>query len=492
MLHRIRVWLVILAVLGVGAGIVPAAPASAADDTQYFKETRHSVSGTFLQYWRNNGGLDIYGYPISDPQNEVDPETGKTFLTQWFERARFELHPENAGTKYEVLLGLLGKQLTETRQDLSAFEEAQPTNQAGNVFYPETRHNLNGTFKAFWETHGGLAQFGYPLSEEFQELNPEDGQTYTVQYFERTRFEYHPEFKGTRYEVELGLLGKQFWGPLAYQARLTGQRFTVSVATDRQDNVYVLNADIRHVFKYDASLKYLADWGSQGDNPGQFQDPRGIAIDGQGNVFVADRYLITKFDNKGEVLKRWGSQGTGQGQFATIRNIAVDGQGNLFVADPGNLRVTKFDNNGQFLTAWGSEGIGDGQFLKGDKRLHVGGPADLAIDGQGNVYVTNDASDERASTIQKFDNNGKFLLKWSIGIPTALAADKDGNVYLGGIGPSGNTFTKYDSSGHVIYEAGKQMFGLAAITGIATDSQGNILIASSGYLNSAVQKYRQR
>src|SRR4051794_34553784 len=80
--------------------------ASAADDSQFFPETNHTVSGKFLAYWKANGGLPTFGYPITDPQNEVDPETGKTFLTQWFERNRFELHPELAGTKYEVLLGL--------------------------------------------------------------------------------------------------------------------------------------------------------------------------------------------------------------------------------------------------------------------------------------------------------------------------------------------------------------------------------------------------
>ena len=55
-----------------------------------------------------------------------------------------------------------------------------------------------------------LATFGYPISEEFQERNPDTGQTYTVQYFERARMEYHPEYAGTEYEVLLGrLIGNQ-------------------------------------------------------------------------------------------------------------------------------------------------------------------------------------------------------------------------------------------------------------------------------------------
>ena len=80
-------------------------------DSQYFPQTQHSVSGKFLAYWKANGGLAHFGYPLTDAQNETDPETGKPFLTQWFERSRFELHPENTGTAYEVEQGLLGREL---------------------------------------------------------------------------------------------------------------------------------------------------------------------------------------------------------------------------------------------------------------------------------------------------------------------------------------------------------------------------------------------
>src|SRR5690348_7091462 len=107
-LHRYGLILVLLTLSSILWQIKSVA---AQDNGQYFPETGHTVSGKFLEYWKTNGGLATYGYPITDAQMEVDPETGKTFLTQWFERNRFELHPENAGTKYEVLLGLLGKDL---------------------------------------------------------------------------------------------------------------------------------------------------------------------------------------------------------------------------------------------------------------------------------------------------------------------------------------------------------------------------------------------
>src|SRR5207247_2574347 len=76
----------------------------------------------------------------------------------------------------------------------------------GVTYFPVVGHTLRGGFRAYWEQHGGLAQFGYPLTEAFAEVSPTDGKPYTVQYFERNRFEDHPELPGP-YRVSLGLLG---------------------------------------------------------------------------------------------------------------------------------------------------------------------------------------------------------------------------------------------------------------------------------------------
>jgi hypothetical protein len=77
------------------------------------------------------------------------------------------------------------------------------------VFYAATGHTLGGPFKTYWEQNGGLSRFGYPVTEEFQDVSLTDGKTYTTQWFERARFEYHPENKGTQYEVLTGLLGNE-------------------------------------------------------------------------------------------------------------------------------------------------------------------------------------------------------------------------------------------------------------------------------------------
>lgn len=74
-------------------------------------------------------------------------------------------------------------------------------------YFPETGRSLDGTFLTFWEKSGGLPVFGYPLTDARIEINPDDGREYTVQYFERQRFEYHPENEDTPYAVQLGRLG---------------------------------------------------------------------------------------------------------------------------------------------------------------------------------------------------------------------------------------------------------------------------------------------
>jgi hypothetical protein len=68
-----------------------------------------------------------------------------------------------------------------------------PNNSPGSLLFKETGKRLGGAFLDYWNAHGGLAQQGYPITDEFSEVSALDGKTYTVQYFERAVFEYHPE-----------------------------------------------------------------------------------------------------------------------------------------------------------------------------------------------------------------------------------------------------------------------------------------------------------
>lgn len=188
----------------------------------YFKATQKTVSGRFYQYWLDQGGLASFGYPLNEAQLELNRATGVYYLTQWFERARFEFHPENLGTPYEVLLGLLGSELCQQAlQSDPRFKPAKPIDDPDRfIFSPQTGHNLGNGFLGYWQQTGGLSRYGLPISEEHPEINQATGKQYTVQWFERARFEYHPENVGTPYTVLLGLLGREYSG-IPVQVSLT-------------------------------------------------------------------------------------------------------------------------------------------------------------------------------------------------------------------------------------------------------------------------------
>jgi N-acetylneuraminic acid mutarotase len=131
---------------------------------------------------------------------------GKTYTVQYFERAVFEYHPQNR-PPYDVLLSLLGVFEYNRRYGRSIPRGQQPS-AVNPRFFPETGKTIGGRFREYWERNGGLAQMGYPITDEFPERSPLDGKTYTVQYFERAVFEYHPENAGTPYEVLLSHLGR--------------------------------------------------------------------------------------------------------------------------------------------------------------------------------------------------------------------------------------------------------------------------------------------
>ena len=174
-------------------------------DSRTFPETGHIVKGDFLQYWDSHGGLAQQGYPITEEMQEVSDTDGKTYTMQYFERAVFELHPENQPPS-NVLLSLLGVFLYRQKYGTTGAPDQQPDLDTGSQLFAQTGHRLGGKFLDYWNSHGGLAQQGYPISDEFTEKSDLDGKTYQVQYFERAVFEYHPENQAP-YDVLLSQLG---------------------------------------------------------------------------------------------------------------------------------------------------------------------------------------------------------------------------------------------------------------------------------------------
>jgi beta propeller repeat protein len=170
-----------------------------------FPQTGKLVTGIFNDYWLKNGGLAQQGYPISDLMQEKSDLDGKTYRVQYFERAVFEYHSENA-PPYNVLLSQLGTFRYKEKYPVGAPIQ-QANNSPGSVLFPETGKRVGGKFLEYWQRNGGLPQQGYPISEEFTEVSALDGKPYLVQYFERAVFELHPEHAGTPYEVLLSQLG---------------------------------------------------------------------------------------------------------------------------------------------------------------------------------------------------------------------------------------------------------------------------------------------
>lgn len=200
--HIIHIAAIVLATLLTLTIFPTGISARAQEHTRCFPETGQCVSGRLLDYWEHNGGLAVFGYPISEQRTETIEGTWAGPI-QWFERDRLEDH---ANQGLGVLAGRLGAHALELQarpwQSLPL-----PTERPANCrFFPETGHTLCGVFLRYWERNGGLERFGYPISEP----SAETIETWTgnVQYFERRRMEHHTELAGTSYEVLLGLLGR--------------------------------------------------------------------------------------------------------------------------------------------------------------------------------------------------------------------------------------------------------------------------------------------
>ena len=264
------------------------------------------------------------------------------------------------------------------------------------------------------------------------------------------------------------------------------------VAVDAQGNVHVADTNNHRIQVFDSNGAFLRQWGAQGDGDGQFNEPWGIAVDGDGNVYVADtwNHRIQKFDKNGKFLAKWGefrdSQGTTeleQGHFYGPRALAVALDGTLLVVDTGNERVERFGSDGKFLGAYGGFGAEDGQFWE---------PVGIAVDGDGNVYI----ADTWNQRVQKFDKDFRYVTKWGINTwvgqsvvnKPCLAADSRGHVYASD--PEGYRLLEFTGDGEFVASYGQYGSGIGDFNlpiGLCVDAGDSLWVADSG--NHRIMKF---
>lgn len=257
------------------------------------------------------------------------------------------------------------------------------------------------------------------------------------------------------------------------------------VAVDGAGNVLVADTNNNRIQKFTPTGTFLSKWGGYGTANGKFYSPWDLAVDGAGNVYIVDssNNRVQKFTSAGTFVTAWGTSGTGNSQFDAPRGIAVDTQGNVYVTDRNNHRVQKFNSAGTFVTKWGTLGDGNGQLER---------PGECAVDGAGNVYV----ADQYNHRIQKFTSTGAFVTAWgSYGSgdgqfdnPIGIAVDTQGNVYVADW--INHRVQKFTSTGAFVAKWGTQGTGngqFNAPMGIAVDGAGNVYVTE--WENNRVQKF---
>ena len=270
---------------------------------------------------------------------------------------------------------------------------------------------------------------------------------------------------------------------------LSGAR-GLAVAPD--ESIYIADTGNSRIVRVDKTGKILTSWGSRTPDgqvpplPGTFIEPWGIALDLQGNVYVADtwNHRIQKFDADGNFERAWGTFGQltdGSSYLWGPRGIVVGLDGRIYVTDTGNKRVVVFDTNGKYLQQFGMEGEGQ-----------LDEPVGIAIGNDGLVYV----ADTWNLRVAVFSADGEFVTQWpvqgwagdSLDNKPYIALDSQGRVYV--TDPERYRVIAFSTSGTPLatfgqYGPEEDAFGLAA--GITSDSDGAVWIVDAS--NNRVTKY---
>ena len=178
-------------------------------------------------------------------------------------------------------------------------------------------------------------------------------------------------------------------------------------------SLYIVDSKNHRIEKRNPQNVMVKRFGKYGSGEGQLHEPCGIAVGADGMVYVADTFYSTdpagglpwgrveKFTADGNYAGSWGKVPVAPGDLFGPRSVAVDGAGNVFLADTGNHRVIKYSASGSFMKAWGKRGKAAGEFAE---------PFGVAVDKKGRVYV----ADRLNFRVQIFDGEGKALGQFKV------------------------------------------------------------------------------
>jgi sugar lactone lactonase YvrE/4-amino-4-deoxy-L-arabinose transferase-like glycosyltransferase len=277
--------------------------------------------------------------------------------------------------------------------------------------------------------------------------------------------------------VELGELALDFVSAWGSQGTGPGEfNEPRDVAVDREGRLYVADTGNRRVQVFDSGGQLIATW-KGGEE--EFVEPLALAVDSRGDLYVLDSDLgwIYRFAADGAPLGRFAGP---EARFFHPRGLAIDEADKLYVADTGGCRVVVYNTAGERLNQLGWKGGGPGELLE---------PTDVVLDGQGAIYVV-DTSNQR---VQQLDLWGGYLTEWPISAAGPyngphLALAPDGSLLM--TAPERHQIQRYSSDGTLIGEWGS--LGVAAgqfhsPVGLAVDQAGNVYVADT--LNHRLQKF---
>lgn len=241
------------------------------------------------------------------------------------------------------------------------------------------------------------------------------------------------------------------------------------IAVDSQGFVYVADMGNNRVVKFKPDGSLDLTWGNTGTSAGQFKEPSGVAVNGQDEIFVADAWngRVQKFTNQGAYLGEITSKA---GNFYSPRNMAADSRGFIYVADTGNSCVKKFDTDANLVKRWGEYGPGHERFME---------TFGIAVDKNNQIYV-GDAGNRK---LKIFTAEGKFIREikvkgWKTGVSWPMVAvDPDGQIFA--TDAQNQMVWVYNREGKYLgswgNQPGKDLF--AAPLGIAVDAAGAVYVS---------------